>query len=148
LLVYEGEFPSCHSSDSDDVTSDQFMTSRNDDVSKYLDNFNELLVTSAESDGNKPKASGDESGYSSGVDGKNKKNQDTKNQDSNKKFVSSLSRKVQMMNHKSFHPNIVDVRLIDFAHVYEQPSKTDENYIFGLQNLINHFKQILKDISN
>ena len=52
--------------------------------------------------------------YSSGVDSKQRKNQENnlKFQETNQKFVNSLSRKVQMMNHKSFHPNIVDVRLV------------------------------------
>jgi len=36
-------------------------------------------------------------------------------------------------------------RMIDFAHVFEEP-KSDENYIFGLRNLIKNFKLILKSL--
>ena len=35
--------------------------------------------------------------------------------------------------------------MIDFAHVFEEP-KSDDNYIFGLRNLIKSFKQILKSL--
>jgi len=43
---------------------------------------------------------------------------------------------------RSCHVNPrVDVRMIDFAHVYpSQVDKLDENYIFGLDNLIKSFE--------
>ena len=34
-------------------------------------------------------------------------------------------------------------RMIDFAHVFEEPH-VDENYVFGLRNLIASFRKILK----
>lgn len=40
------------------------------------------------------------------------------------------------------HPK-VQVRMIDFAHVYHM-TEEDENYIFGLKHLIDDFRRLLK----
>jgi len=36
-------------------------------------------------------------------------------------------------------------RMIDFAHVFDEPRR-DDSYVFGLQNLIIYLKQILKNL--
>lgn len=40
--------------------------------------------------------------------------------------------------------SFVDVRMIDFTHVFSSESEKDENYIFGLQNLIKHLESLLE----
>jgi hypothetical protein len=38
---------------------------------------------------------------------------------------------------------LVDLRMIDFAHVFDgEPGCSDENYIFGLNNLISSIEAI------
>lgn len=37
---------------------------------------------------------------------------------------------------------IADVRMIDFTHVFNV-NETDENYLYGLQNLISNLQQLL-----
>jgi len=38
-----------------------------------------------------------------------------------------------------------DIRLIDFAHVFPAQNTSNENFLFGLENLVNMWKEILKD---
>ena len=37
---------------------------------------------------------------------------------------------------------LVDVRMIDFAHVFSGEGVPDENYLFGLNNLISSFQSL------
>lgn len=41
-------------------------------------------------------------------------------------------------------PDPIDVRMIDFAHVFPTTS-TDENYNYGLNNLIRNLRKLLSD---
>ncbi|XP_039274136.2 inositol polyphosphate multikinase-like [Styela clava] len=89
--------------------------------------------------------SGNESGYSSEVDSKKKLSSEVRVQ---QEFVNNLSRKMQQhaMTEYSkyrFPPDLVDVRMIDFTHIFEDKCK-DENYIYGLRNLITHLRLLLK----
>ncbi|XP_052069129.1 inositol polyphosphate multikinase-like [Mytilus californianus] len=45
-------------------------------------------------------------------------------------------------NHNNPDRSFVDVRMIDFTHVFPSEDR-DENYIFGLQNLIKHLQSLL-----
>lgn len=46
-------------------------------------------------------------------------------------------------NHSNPERSFVDVRMIDFTHVFPSEDR-DENYIFGLQNLIKHLQSLLE----
>ncbi|XP_076076047.1 inositol polyphosphate multikinase-like [Mytilus galloprovincialis] len=46
-------------------------------------------------------------------------------------------------NHTNPERGFVDVRMIDFTHVFPSEDR-DENYIFGLQNLIKHLQSLLE----
>ena len=37
---------------------------------------------------------------------------------------------------------LVDVRMIDFAHVFSAGGDYDENYLYGLNNLISSFQSV------
>merc|ERR1739838_921576 len=86
---------------------------------------------------------GGESGYSSEAESKKARNDALQ-----RKFVTSLHRRIQETaeNYSKYRypAGLVDVRMIDFAHVYEDTGKTDENYIYGLRNIIEYFRSILK----
>jgi len=92
------------------------------------------VVTDKQPSRQRPQSAGLESGYSSEADTRG---------DSSNKSVLSLSRRIQESTSKyRFPPSIVDVRMIDFAHVYEEDKK-DDNYIYGLKNLIQYFRELL-----
>ncbi|CAG2228302.1 IPK2 [Mytilus edulis] len=46
-------------------------------------------------------------------------------------------------NHTNPERSFVDIRMIDFTHVFPSEDR-DENYIFGLQNLIKHLQSLLE----
>lgn len=46
----------------------------------------------------------------------------------------------------SRHPLRVDVRMIDFSHVFRVESGKDENYLHGLNFIYNTFKNIQRDM--
>ncbi|XP_002131926.2 inositol polyphosphate multikinase [Ciona intestinalis] len=87
---------------------------------------------------------GRESGYSSEVESKNRRQSAAIRNE----FVASLSRRVEESTRDlkyRFPPEIVDVRMIDFAHVFEEP-RSDVDYIYGLRNLIAYFRKVLKQL--
>jgi hypothetical protein len=45
---------------------------------------------------------------------------------------------------KLSNSSLVEVRMIDFAHVFPAKGKRDDNYLVGLQNLISYLEQLLK----
>lgn len=47
-------------------------------------------------------------------------------------------------NNDNHDRSYVDVRMIDFTHVFPSENEKDENYIFGLQNLIEHLQSLLE----
>ena len=44
--------------------------------------------------------------------------------------------------------NFVNVKLIDFAHVFPADGEKDENFIKGLENLLSLFEDFYKQISS
>ncbi|KAI0982486.1 hypothetical protein GJ496_007480 [Pomphorhynchus laevis] len=52
----------------------------------------------------------------------------------------------ECQTNSSFNKPVVDVRLIDFVHVYpnENPGKADENFLYGLNSLINYLESLLQ----
>uniref|UniRef100_H2Z025 Uncharacterized protein n=1 Tax=Ciona savignyi TaxID=51511 RepID=H2Z025_CIOSA len=87
---------------------------------------------------------GRESGYSSEAETKNRRQSAAVRNE----FVTSLSRRVEESTRDlkyRFPPEIVDVRMIDFAHVFEEP-RSDVDYIYGLHNLIVYFRKVLKQL--
>ncbi|CAK8673244.1 unnamed protein product [Clavelina lepadiformis] len=90
--------------------------------------------------------SGRESGYSSEAESKLSTRRAL---DNNRDFVTSLNRRIQESAYDyqkyRFPPDIVDIRMIDFTHVYEEP-KSDDNYIYGLRNLLCYLRQVLKTL--
>ncbi len=47
-------------------------------------------------------------------------------------------------NSRTDPASLVDVRMIDFAHVFPAESK-DENYLYGLNNLIKYLEELCND---
>nr|CAB3256567.1 inositol polyphosphate multikinase [Phallusia mammillata] len=88
---------------------------------------------------------GHESGYSSEAESKLSSRRASERLQ--RDFVTSLNRRIQESARDyvkyRFPPEIVDVKMIDFAHVFED-NHTDDNYIFGLRNLIHYLRQVMK----
>lgn len=128
-----------------DVQEKSTEQKRENEPSQPENNTNQNPVTTENVSGQSLRGlNGGESGYSSEVDSKKK----ATDAGSQREFVNNLRTRMRqhaMVEYSKyrFPPDLVDVKMIDFTHVFEDRGK-DDNYIYGLRNLIAHLRHLLK----
>jgi len=138
LLVYEGDtqqndlFPSCNRCQSVECKCSTSMKSLSTDFS---DNASSEATDSTDLASTDTDLTSTDTAMSSQTDGSS-----LTASSSNVSVNTASTSGTSPLN--SHHPVIADVKMIDFTHVFHV-TEQDDNYLYGLQNLIANMQQLL-----